>query len=193
MKLVVVSCSAAALLAACGGGDLAGSSETGPVEATSDRAQAQATASGTVLANEYQSFTLATTSTVRYGAGSSWVQRSVSGRAACTNEFFGSDPAFMVLKRCELVGAGAVAPAPAPIPAPAPAPVGGGWSHVANEGQSFAVSGTRQVRYGAGNAWLQRSVSNGGACGNGYFGSDPAFMVFKRCEVWSDAATAWAV
>jgi hypothetical protein len=193
MKSVVVSCSAAALLAACGGGgDPAGNSESATAQASPARDQALAVSGWTLIASEYQTFDVAATSTVRYGAGGSWVQRSVSGRAVCSNEFFGADPAFMVVKRCEVESGSVLAPsfAPTPAPAPAPAPAAGGWSYVAGEGAAFNVAGARAVRYGAGDAWLQRDVSNSGACSNEFFGADPAFMVAKHCEVWNDAAAA---
>jgi hypothetical protein len=179
MKFLALHCSIAFLLVACGGAepDVAAASDT-----SSERAQALAVTSWTAIANEYQTFDVATTSTVRYGAGNSWVQRSVSGRAVCSNEFFGSDPAFLVAKRCEIESGSA--------PTPAPAPAVGGWSYIAGENASFAIAGTRAVRYGAGNAWLQRNVTNSGSCSNGFFGSDPAFLVVKHCEVWNDAAPA---
>ena len=50
------------------------------------------------------------------------MQRSVSGSGTCSNSFFGSDPAFLQVKRCEVQGTSAPAPAPTPAPAPAPAP-----------------------------------------------------------------------
>jgi hypothetical protein len=190
MKSLALCCFVAVLLVACGGGEPDAAIASTTPEISSEREKALAVNNWTLVANEYETFDVATTSTVRYGAGDSWVQRSVSGRAVCSNEFFGSDPAFMVVKRCEVESGGAPAPVPAPTPAPAPAPSVGGWTYVTDEGASFAVAGTRAVRYGTGNAWLQRDVSSGGACSNDFFGADPAFMVVKRCEVWSDGAAA---
>jgi hypothetical protein len=176
MKNFALSCSVALLLAACGGAapDSEAPSATG--EASSDRAQALAATSWTLVANENQAFDVATTSTVRYGAGNSWVTKSVTGRASCSNYFFGSDPAFGVVKRCEVEATTAAS--------------SGGWSYLANEGASFSVAGTRTVRYGADNAWVQRAVANSGACSNYFFGSDPLFGVVKHCEVMSDTAAA---
>lgn len=57
----------------------------------------------TRIASEGASFTVNGTQTVRYGAGSSWIQRSVTNSGQCTNAFFGSDPAWGVLKSCELL------------------------------------------------------------------------------------------
>jgi hypothetical protein len=180
MKSLVLHCSAAVLLVACGGGEPDAATSSASTENSSNREQALAAGGWTPVANESQTFDVATTSTVRYGAGNSWVQRSVTGRAVCSNEFFGSDPAYLTVKRCEVESGNA----------PAPAPGAGGWTYIAGEGASFAVAGTRAVRYGAGNAWLQRDVNNGGACDNSFFGADPAFFVVKHCEVWSDAAAA---
>src|SRR3982750_4596657 len=38
------------------------------------------------------------------------------------------------------------------------------WTQIASEGQSFTVSGTQTVRYGAGSNWVQKSVTNSGQC-----------------------------
>ena len=57
----------------------------------------------TRIANEGASFTVSGTQTVRYGAGSSWIQRSVTNSGQCTNAFFGSDPAWGIAKTCEVL------------------------------------------------------------------------------------------
>jgi hypothetical protein len=119
MKSLALHCSVAVLLVACGGADPDAATAD---ETSSDRAQALAINSWTAVASEYQTFDVATTSTVRYGAGDAWVQMSVSGRAVCSNEFFGADPAFMVVKRCEVWNDAAPEPTPAPAPSPAPVP-----------------------------------------------------------------------
>ncbi|HEX6361966.1 MAG TPA: S8 family peptidase, partial [Albitalea sp.] len=129
-----------------------------------------ATGTWTRIASEGQAFTVSGTQTVRYGAGSSWITRSVTSSGVCSNEFFGSDPAVGIGKTCEVS---------------ASSPATGTWTWIASEWQSFAVSGTQTVRYGAGSAWITRSVTNGGVCSNEFFGSDPAVGVGKRCEVLS--------
>lgn len=53
------------------------------------------------LATEGGSFTVPPNTTVRYGAGTSWITKAMAGAGQCTNEFFGRDPAFMVAKTCE--------------------------------------------------------------------------------------------
>ncbi|CAN7713828.1 hypothetical protein LJR130_005929 [Variovorax sp. LjRoot130] len=79
-----------------------------------------APAAGTWLAEEGSSFTVPAPTLVKYGADSRWITQSVTGTAACTNTFFGGDPAFMTAKSCVSAG-----PAPAPAPAPAPLPIAG--------------------------------------------------------------------
>ena len=90
------------------------------------------------VAIEGQSFSLAGSTTVQYGANGNWISKTLSA-GQCTNEFFGSDPAVGIVKSC-VVEASAqptaaalsttAAPAPAPVwtPAPpsAPAPTYGG-------------------------------------------------------------------
>ena len=76
------------------------------------------------IADEGGTFTVPAMSTVRYGAGTSFVVKTVSGTAACTNEFFGSDPLPGIGKACYLVAAAPVAAASAASPAAsAPPPV----------------------------------------------------------------------
>ena len=44
------------------------------------------------------------TQTVRYGTGVSWITRSIADGGVCSNEFFGSDPFYGVVKECEVSG-----------------------------------------------------------------------------------------
>jgi len=66
----------------------------------------------TAIAAEHASFTVSGTQTVRYGSGTSWITKSVSGGGECSNEFFGADPLFGVFKGCEVASADALPPAP---------------------------------------------------------------------------------
>jgi uncharacterized protein (DUF1800 family) len=127
-----------------------------------------AAADWTPLANEWQAFTLAAPTRVRYGAGSTWIERDLpAGQGVCSNAFFGTDPLPGVVKRCEAQGA----------------PSTGTWSFVANEWGSFTLSAPARVRYGAGSAWVERDLPAGQAfCTNAFFGTDPAPGVVKRCE-----------
>ena len=67
------------------------------------------TAAWAVLALEGQPFAVSGTQTVRYGNGSTWIARSVSGGGQCTNEFFGSDPFYGIVKQCEVATSAAAA------------------------------------------------------------------------------------
>ena len=74
----------------------------------------------TKLADEGGSFSVTGTATVRYGAGTTFVEKSVTGTGQCTNDFFGSDPAVGTGKSCFLFVPTPAATAPA---ASAPPPV----------------------------------------------------------------------
>jgi hypothetical protein len=66
----------------------------------------------TMIAEEGGNFQIASPAKdVRYGDGTRWVSKAVVGAGACTNAFFGKDPAYGVRKRCEVA---VLAPAPAP-------------------------------------------------------------------------------
>jgi hypothetical protein len=68
----------------------------------------------TKIANEGEAFTLNASQNVRYGAGTSWVTRAVSGGTSrCDNAFFGRDPLYGVVKSCQVQTA---APPPNPPP-----------------------------------------------------------------------------
>ncbi len=160
-RAIASLCTCLALVACGGGGDDLSSSDNPRESALSHET------TWTRVAGEGQTFTLASSRVVRYGEGTRWVQRTLSGTVACTNATFGSDPAFGVAKSCEVQGTEPV----------------GQWTRIATEWQTFTVSGTRVVRYGAGTRWLQRSVTNTGSCTNSFFGGDPAPGVGKACEV----------
>src|SRR5438132_204109 len=65
------------------------------------------------------------------------------------------------------------------------------WTFVANENQSFTVSGTQLVRYGANSSWVQKNVSGTVPCTNAYFGSDPAPGIVKACYVATTTNDTW--
>ena len=65
MKSLALHCSVAVLLLACGGAEPDAATDLATTESSSDRAQALAASSWTVVANEYQSFDVASTSKVR--------------------------------------------------------------------------------------------------------------------------------
>jgi RHS repeat-associated protein len=64
------------------------------------------------------------------------------------------------------------------------------WTQIAVEGQSFTVSGTKTVRYGANSSWVQRQVTGAGECSNAWFGSDPIEGTVKRCDSQDAAPTS---
>ncbi|MDB5821104.1 MAG: uncharacterized protein JWQ11_4744, partial [Rhizobacter sp.] len=178
-----------ALLAACGGGGAGPSADATPASVTvsaDDSAisvHALATTDGTTwtkTADENASFTVSGTQTVRYGSGSNWVTKTVTGSVTCSNAWFGSDPIPYTYKECDLSSAAATTTADATT-----------WTRIAVENAAFTVSGTQTVRYGAGAAWVTKSVTGSGTCSNGWFGNDPIVGTVKECDV-STAATAVA-
>lgn len=68
-------------------------------------ASAQAT-TWTTLASEGQSFVVNGSQTVRFGAGSSWLTKSVNGTGQCTRTFFGGDPIYGTVKQCQVAASG---------------------------------------------------------------------------------------
>jgi hypothetical protein len=80
----------------------------------------------TRIATENQTFTVPAGTTVRYGAGTAWIARTLGGTVQCSNAFFGSDPIKMTAKVCETLVVDVLPPAP-PKPPPScwPAQVGG--------------------------------------------------------------------
>jgi hypothetical protein len=65
-----------------------------------------------------------------------------------------------------------------------------GWTTIASESSSFSVSGTKEVRYGAGTKWTQKTVAGNAECTNEFFGSDPALGTEKTCQVLEGSAAA---
>ena len=125
------------------------------------------------VASEGQQFTLSGTQTIRYGSGSSWVQKSLSGTPTCSNTTFGKDPIVGTVKSCEIA---VVTTAPT-------------WTTVAAENQKFTLSTSKTVRYGAGSTWVQKTLSGAQTCSNTTFGKDPIVGVVKSCQVSSASTT----
>ncbi len=76
--------------------------------ATAAPAPAPAPSNSTV-ATENGTFNVASGTVVQYGAGSSWVSKTVSGAGTCSNTFFGTDPDPGVVKSCQVATAAAPA------------------------------------------------------------------------------------
>jgi hypothetical protein len=88
------------------------------------------------LADEWQPFRLDTARRVRYGAATTWIERDLpAGQGMCTNDFFGVDPLFGVVKRCEVLEEGGAPPPPPPATTTT--------SRAAAGLPAFAVSGIR--------------------------------------------------
>jgi Peptidase M66 len=160
------------VLSACGGGN--GDDDKGNANDASPTALSpEAAIVWESIAREGQPFVVNGTQTVRYGLGSTWIERSVTNGGQCTNTFFGRDPLFGVVKECQSARDTA-APPPPPIDS---------WTRIAVEGQPFTVSGTQIVRYGSGTTWVQKSVTDGGQCTNAFFGNDPLVGTRKECQL----------
>jgi hypothetical protein len=106
--------------------------------------------------------------TVRYGANGTYVYKTVMGNVACNNATFG-DPIMGVVKTCAVDASAAAVQT---------------WSYCAGENGSCSVSGSRQVRYGAGGRYAYKTVTGSVGCNNATFG-DPAVGVVKTCEAGS--------
>jgi hypothetical protein len=80
------------------------------------------------IGDEGSTLTVDADTTVAYGVGAAWVTKVVSGEFTATNEYFGSDPAYGIVKQVFRKGAAPVlqpvpTPTPDPLPDPVPAPV----------------------------------------------------------------------
>ncbi|MBF0472454.1 MAG: hypothetical protein HQK93_01795 [Nitrospirae bacterium] len=58
------------------------------------------------------------------------------------------------------------------------------WTKCADEGGNCSFSGKKNVRYGANNSWVYRTIENGVGCSNSVFG-DPIYGVVKACYIES--------
>jgi len=103
---------------------------------------------------------------IRYGTATNFVTRTATGSIACSNAVFG-DPAPGFVKSCSYANA--------------TAPVAPTWTTCASEGGTCTVSGTREVRFGAGTSYVSKVVTGLVQCTNAIFG-DPAYGVAKSCS-----------
>lgn len=77
------------------------------------------------------------------------------------------------------------APAPTPTATATPVPGGPVWQHIAADGtqQLIQVTGTQKLRFGSGDRWIERTVTNDTIiCGTEYFGNNPAPGTQMSCE-----------
>jgi probable HAF family extracellular repeat protein len=127
----------------------------------------------TVCAAEGGVCTFAGTTLVRYGAAGSYVYRTLTDVAACTNGVFG-DPIYGTVKQCA-------------IKTPPPAE----WTFCAPENGVCAFTGTSEVRYGANGSFFFKPLTGGTACSNDVFG-DPIYGTVKHCAIKiAPAPTDW--
>jgi hypothetical protein len=121
--------------------------------------------------------------TVRYGAGTSFVFKTVLSTIACTAAAFGRDPAPGVTKDCRYI--------------PMPITANEGWIACATEGKVCTIGGItppgRLARYGAGTSYVYKAISSSIDCTAAAFGSDPAPGKAKDCLYFyfPRDSTAW--
>jgi len=125
-----------------------------------------ATPGWTQCASEGGTCSFSGTREVRYGSGTTFVSRTVTGSVACSNNVFG-DPTPNVAKTCSYAATA--------------------WTQCANEGGTCSFSGTHEVRYGSGTTFVSRTVNGSTACSNAVFG-DPTPNVAKTCSYANDSA-----
>ena len=149
----------AGLLAGCGSGTSAQAGAGVSSKASAVAVPALSSTQWTFCANENSTCLFTGEQTVRYGAGDTFISKKLSWNAACNNATFG-DPAPGQAKHCEVTSQ---------------------WEFCANENQQCGFGDTQTVRYGSGNAFFSKTVSNGLACDNNTFG-DPAVGAAKHCD-----------
>ena len=67
---------------------------------------------------------------------------------------------------------------------------GGTLAKIADEGGSFTVGGSGEVRYGANTTFISRTVSGAGTCTNEFFGTDPLPGIGKACFLFTPTPMA---
>jgi len=138
------------------------------------------TVTWTQIADENGSFNVTANSTVRFGADTRWAQKIFSGAGKCDVATF-TDPAYGVVKTCQVSG-GTVVVVPPPDPPPSGASVTA-WVRLANESDPFTLSISSAIRFGDGLKWATKTANGTGACSVNYFGTDPVPGKYKFCEV----------
>lgn len=136
----------------------------------------------TKCADEGGNCSLSGTNEVAYGANGKFAKKSgVNGNIACNNETFG-DPIFGTYKACyykQSSGGGNNDGGSNDGGGKSGGP--DGYTKCADEGGTCALSGTRNVAYGANGKFAKKSgVSGNIACNNATFG-DPIFGTYKAC------------
>lgn len=156
-----------------------GQLDIGAYEATGAYAST-ADVTWTVCAKENGTCSFSGTREVKFGAGTSYSSKVVTGSTACTVAVFG-DAAPNIVKTCSY--SSALAPTPTASVPPAT------WIACANEGGVCSYSGNHQVRFGANGVYATRVATGPVNCNNTVFG-DPLKDVYKGCAYYSDATTS---
>lgn len=120
-------------------------------------------------ADQYGTCSFSGTHTVRYGTGTGWFAKVVTGSIVCNDGVFG-DPDYGLSKECDVDMASS------------PAPVTPNWSKCASEYETCIFNGPYTVRYGTGSSWVTKTLRDGTACNNSVFG-DPAYGYSKECDI----------
>ncbi|MEO6745191.1 MAG: S8 family peptidase, partial [Caldimonas sp.] len=160
-----------------GGGGVLSTYNTGP---TTPRADAYAYFQGTSMATPHVSGVVSLMLAVNPSLNPAQVAQRLQQTARAFPNGTGADC------NTALCGAGIVNAAAA-VSGLASSPPVEGWTKIADEGQAFAVNGSQTVRYGSGAYWITKTVSGGGECTNGWFGTDPIVGIVKQCEVSGSA------
>jgi len=131
---------------------------------------------------------------VKYGADSRWTSKMVRHRIYCGNESFG-DPAPGALKACYYKHVDTYAPNHGRHHDDRGykphddrrdhRQYGPRWVRCSSEGGNCRFEGRKEVRYGAGDRWSQKSARHNIRCSNDVFG-DPAPGVVKACYIRQD-------
>ena len=121
------------------------------------------TAPWTFCATNHQFCAFTGTKLVRYGAGNTFAFRTATNGISCSKAVFG-DPLVGVVKHCDYTETTAAT-----------------WTFCATNHQFCAFTGTKLVRYGAGNTFAFRTATNGISCSKAVFG-DPLVGVVKHCD-----------
>jgi serine protease len=121
----------------------------------------------TACAGEGGTCSFSGTRQVRYGSGTTFVTKTFTGSAVCSNSVFG-DPTPGVAKSCSYSNTTVSTPSET-------------WTTCASEGGTCTFSGTRQVRYGSGTTFATKTFTGSAYCSNSVFG-DPTPGVVKSCS-----------
>jgi hypothetical protein len=155
---------------------VAGQLDIGAYEVTGDAANAAAV-TWTACGNEGATCSFSGTREVRFGANGTYTSKVITASTPCTSAVFG-DPIKGVAKTCSYSSSSSAVPTTSTASSPS-------WIACAGEGGTCTFSGTREVRYGAGTAFVTKTFTGSVVCLNAGFG-DPAYGQLKTCSYSSN-------